>query len=339
MRLITICGTGILVGTALIVVIPEGVETLYSARPIDSHRPRSLLTTTDSSRRKPFNPQDQGLPRVHSVSGTDDAELSPRDYGDDDYYDKLPKAGDLVGLAESKSDEKPAIEADDSVPTSGGSKLPSSSSSHSHEAEEDFEPHAWIGISVIAGFVLMYLIDRLPRVASAATTGRRPSYVFLERLGLDSAAARTPAAAAEGGEDVSGSTHAHLGSGPRETTKPMPLTTGLVIHAAADGIALGASSTTQQPTTLPFIIFLALVIHKAPAAFGLTAVLLMRNVSRRRIKGYLLIFSLAAPVGTLASWAAAKSVGMGGYLAGGGSESATGFATGVLLLFSGGTFL
>lgn len=274
-----------------------------------------------SARRKPFNPQDQGLPMVHA-----------RENSDHNDYDQIPSEGDLLGLSFSKSNENPAIEADDTIPTASN---PRDAELGVHD--EDFEPHAWIGLSIIAGFVLMYLIDRLPRVASASTA-RRPSYVFLERLGFDSASTRDNSAAA-GGEDVSGTTHAHLGSGSRHApTNPMPLTTGLVIHAAADGIALGASSTAHSSTSLPFIIFIALVLHKAPAAFGLTAVLLRRNVSRRRIKGYLLVFSLAAPVGTLASWAAATSVSGGGYLSGG-SESATGFATGVLLLFSGGTFL
>ena len=50
-------------------------------------------------------------------------------------------------------------------------------------------------------------------------------------------------------------------------------TTGLVVHAAADGIALGAASLTDK-AEIEFIIFLAIMLHKAPAAFGLTSFLL-----------------------------------------------------------------
>jgi zinc transporter 9 len=45
------------------------------------------------------------------------------------------------------------------------------------------------------------------------------------------------------------------------------------VHAAADGIALGAASLTDK-AEIEFIIFLAIMLHKAPAAFGLTSFLL-----------------------------------------------------------------
>ena len=41
----------------------------------------------------------------------------------------------------------------------------------------------------------------------------------------------------------------------------MTATIGLVVHAAADGIALGAASTTNQ-TEIQFIVFLAIMLHK-----------------------------------------------------------------------------
>ena len=71
-------------------------------------------------------------------------------------------------------------------------------------------------------------------------------------------------------------------------------TTGLVIHAAADGIALGASSVTTH-NDLSFIIFFAIMVHKAPAAFGLTSILLKQGISKRTARAHLLLFSFAAP--------------------------------------------
>jgi zinc transporter 9 len=112
-----------------------------------------------------------------------------------------------------------------------------------------------------------------------------------------------------------------------------------VIHACADGIALGASSTSSGASSsgrnLSFIIFIALMIHKAPAAFGLTTTLLKQGLSKRAARAHLIVFSLAAPAGALVTWAAASLLGYGGLPE---SMSAE-FATGVLLLFSGGTFL
>lgn len=117
--------------------------------------------------------------------------------------------------------------------------------------------------------------------------------------------------------------------------RPSSTTVGLVIHAAADGIALGASSTTTS--RLSFIIFFAIMIHKAPAAFGLTTTLLKQGLSKRAAKAHLIIFSLAAPVGALFTWGAAHILGFTS--ASLGHSMGAEFATGVLLLFSGGTFL
>lgn len=56
-------------------------------------------------------------------------------------------------------------------------------------------------------------------------------------------------------------------------------TIGLVVHAAADGIALGAAATTSQ-TDVEIIVFLAIMLHKAPAAFGLVTYLMHSGVER-----------------------------------------------------------
>ena len=45
------------------------------------------------------------------------------------------------------------------------------------------------------------------------------------------------------------------------------------MHAAADGVALGAATLVDK-AEIEFIIFMAIMLHKAPAAFGLTSFLL-----------------------------------------------------------------
>ena len=80
------------------------------------------------------------------------------------------------------------------------------------------------------------------------------------------------------------------------------------------------------------------MIHKAPAAFGLTSVLLRQGVGKRGARARLVVFSLSAPVGAVGTWMAVRILGGGG--AGtGGSEEGMRWWTGVVLLFSGGTFL
>lgn len=115
-------------------------------------------------------------------------------------------------------------------------------------------------------------------------------------------------------------------SGGKE--RSMTATLGLVVHAAADGVALGAAATTSQ-ADVELIVFVAIMLHKvnfhlyysflltnwlvsifnvfnliqtisriflqAPAAFGLVSFLLHEGVDRKRIGRHLLIFSLSAP--------------------------------------------
>lgn len=56
-------------------------------------------------------------------------------------------------------------------------------------------------------------------------------------------------------------------------------TIGLVVHAAADGVALGAAATTSHQD-VEIIVFLAIMLHKAPAAFGLVSFLLHEGIDR-----------------------------------------------------------
>ncbi len=45
-------------------------------------------------------------------------------------------------------------------------------------------------------------------------------------------------------------------------------TIGLVVHAAADGIALGAAATTSHQD-VEMIVFLAIMLHKAPGTINI----------------------------------------------------------------------
>ncbi|XP_063988082.1 zinc transporter ZIP9 [Diachasmimorpha longicaudata] len=117
-------------------------------------------------------------------------------------------------------------------------------------------------------------------------------------------------------------------SGGKE--KSMTATLGLVVHAAADGVALGAAATTSQ-ADVEVIVFLAIMLHKAPAAFGLVSFLLHEGVDKKRISRHLLVFSLSAPCLALITY-----FGIGKE----GKETLSNVnATGLAMLFSAGTFL
>ncbi|XP_054288612.1 zinc transporter ZIP9-like [Macrosteles quadrilineatus] len=164
------------------------------------------------------------------------------------------------------------------------------------EATEIADLHTLIGLSLVAGFILMLLIDQCSSAYSRDV-------------------------------EVGGSGAGPLGHGHRAS---VTATVGLVVHAAVDGVALGAAATTTQ-TDVEMIVFIAIMLHKAPAAFGLVTFLMHEGIDRKRIRRHLLVFSLAAPLLALVTY-----FGIGQE----GKETLHSVnATGIAMLFSAGTFL
>lgn len=116
----------------------------------------------------------------------------------------------------------------------------------------------------------------------------------------------------------------------KDGKKSATATIGLVVHAAADGVALGAAAKTSHQD-VEMIVFLAIMLHKAPAAFGLVSFLLHEGIDRQKIRKHLGIFSISAPLLTLITY-----FGIGQEQ----KETLNDFnATAVAMLFSAGTFL
>ncbi|XP_022074923.1 zinc transporter ZIP9 [Acanthochromis polyacanthus] len=223
LKLITVLGAGLLCGTALAVIIPEGVHALYE----------EIL---------------EGGHHSHGQVG-------------------------VVDAAEVKSEAEAALSA-------------AGKHEHSHE-----QLHACIGVSLVLGFVFMLLVDQI------------------------------------------GSSHVHNTEDPesaRVTSSKITTTLGLVVHAAADGVALGAAASTSQ-TSVQLIVFVAIMLHKAPAAFGLVSFLMHAGLERNRIRKHLLVFALAAPVLAMLTFLGLSQSS---------KEALSDVnATGVAMLFSAGTFL
>lgn len=298
LRLISSIGIGILVGTSLIVIIPEGVEAVASTAS-SSHEPHGLRSIVAVRRQAP----DLSVPReVHAMEVP---EPSPVDY-----------STTLRGTLNPREDAPPP--EGEAPPTE-----PPKQEENKHEGN-DF-PTFYIGLSLTLGFVLMFLVDRLPQHATDGLN-RTPAtrHISLDNLGSSSVNGD--------GEDENDGFLGSFTPTPRQS-RSLATTVGLVIHAAADGIAMGASATTSD-MKLGLIIFIAIMVHKAPAAFGLTSLLLRQGLSKRAARGHLIAFSLAAPVGALGTFILVSILG------GGNMEGPSGqWWTGMLLLFSAGTFL
>ncbi|KTF91126.1 hypothetical protein cypCar_00015019 [Cyprinus carpio] len=154
LKLVTVLGAGLLCGTALAVIIPEGVHALY----------------------------EEMLEGAHNHGH---------------------------GQVEAEVSEQKVVE---------GVMGQSAEHGHSHE-----QLHAYIGVSLVLGFVFMLLVDQI------------------------------------------GSSHMHSSDDPeaaRTASSKVTTTLGLVVHAAADGVALGAAASTSQ-TSVQLIVFVAIMLHKS----------------------------------------------------------------------------
>lgn len=297
LRLISSIGIGILVGTSLIVIIPEGVEAVASTTK-STHPPhdtRSILARRLQS---------------HELAIT-------RDIPSINVHETFPDdVASIVARATLQKHDEPQAEG-------GPVEAPEDGSSHIEEGS-DF-PTVYIGLSLMLGFILMFLIDRLPQHATdGLNSAPATRHISLDNLGS--------AGVNDDAEDESDDFLGTFAPTPRQS-RSLATTTGLVIHAAADGIAMGASATTSD-MKLGIIIFVAIMFHKAPAAFGLTSLLLRQGLSKRAARGHLIAFSMAAPFGALGTYILISILG------GGNMEGEAGqWWTGMLLLFSGGTFL
>ncbi|KAI9290071.1 Zinc/iron permease [Umbelopsis sp. AD052] len=193
--------------------------------------------------------------------------------------------------------------------------------------------HQYIGLALVLGFAIMFLIDQISSLhIHGSSSNGHPTPIEFTELNL-----MLEAVEEEDEEDLEeDDEHDQQRDDDNETTKhnlPRPSqmtpTVGLVVHAAADGIALGASARHPH---LSFVIFFAIMIHKAPSAFALTTVLMNEGFMRARIRRHLFVFSMAAPVGAILTYAALL-------FSGSPDDQNMAWWTGMLLIFSGGTFL
>ncbi|KAJ3174563.1 hypothetical protein HDU87_007045 [Geranomyces variabilis] len=196
----------------------------------------------------------------------------------------------------------------------------SSATGSTAAAGTEFEAHKYIGAALAVGFVAMFVLDNLGGGHAQAHSGKG---------GGGGGGGHIVAVNDYRGEDV------------EEKRKGVSTATvGLMVHAAADGVALGAASASDRGS-LELIVFFAIMLHKAPSAFGLSTFLLADgSFSRRSIQKHLVAFALAAPLAAIATYTVLSGDAFASDTpGGGGGDAATAKWTGVLLLFSAGTFL
>lgn len=200
-----------------------------------------------------------------------------------------------------------------------------------HKRDSDIDRKI-IGGSLIAGFMLMYLIDAVPEYI-LSRKANNASNIDMSNLRFSRVGVQENIELQDPANEDSHSLQPDAAVGLKHNiAKSTKISIGLIIHSIADGIALGAAVVSQD-TELETLVFLAVLIHKAPASFGLTSVLLRHGLEYMTIKISLGLFAASAPVGAILTYAITTMLwGMG--------VSMDVLSVGaILLVFSGGTFL
>lgn len=138
---------------------------------------------------------------------------------------------------------------------------------------------------VLLGFLVLFLMERFVLVHACAEPGP------------DTGEAPSAADRAQGRDHPHPHPHAHVhgdGTGCAVHTMGMAAFVGLSVHTLIDGFALGASSTR---TELGLLVFLAILAHKIPNAFSLSAILRHEGYSRRKALLMNAAFALMIPLG------------------------------------------
>ena len=139
----------------------------------------------------------------------------------------------------------------------------------------------------VVGFLFLYLLERFVLVHVCAEPGPNRR--------LSTAGAPLPHHAHE---------HEHVHHGQAEPdpdgtgcdvhTLGVAAWVGLSAHTVIDGFALAAASVTPE---LGLLVFLAILAHKVPNAFSLSAILLSEGYSRGRAVAMNAAFAVMVPVG------------------------------------------
>lgn len=105
------------------------------------------------------------------------------------------------------------------------------------------------------------------------------------------------------------------------------LTLGLLVHALADGVALGVSFLDDKDT-FRLVFFVMIAIHKIPTAFSLAALLVKEGIPPKATKYHLIAFCLATPLASLVTYLLVELFNF-----------TSPFFLGLMLLYSAGTFV
>ena len=293
LKIMTGIAAGIILASAALVVIPEGYE-LATNDEHDSHGDEDGLAGSVALVMLEVDHGDinasQAIEEIEELAGGHDAHAEEEStHSDEDSTDE--------SLSESVLHVVEEVEDGEINATVGLEEIEELITSHSHdeihEEEDEHTSGLLLGGAILGGFLLM---------------------LILEGSGIGHAVHE------EHHDHDLEHNHGHI----HHSSSGWLLLFGLTLHAATDGIAIGAAAASGS-VSVTAAVALAVLIHKGPAAFSLGVFSMHERENRNDSIRDVLIFSLATPVMILLAFYALEDL-----------ET---HIIGLTMLFSAGTFL
>ncbi len=293
LKQLTGIAAGIIVASAMLVVIPEGYELATAEEHgSDEHESEDKLAGSVA-----LVVLEVGDGDISASEGIEEIEelLGGHGHEEDSHGDETTEDG----LSENIEHVIEEVESEEINASTGIEEIAELITSHSHESHEEGESHEehvsglLLGGAIMAGFLLMFVLE-----------GSGIGHAIHEEH--------------HDHENDHGHGHVH------HATAGGLLVLGLTLHAATDGLAIGAAAATGD-IALTITVLIAVLIHKGPAAFSLGVFSVHERAERKDSIRDVVIFSLATPVMIMVSFYALS-----------GLET---HIIGLAMLFSAGTFL
>jgi len=279
LKQLTGIAAGIIIASAMLVVIPEGYElAMTDGHEEDEHEEDDALAGSVALVILEVDHGDinatEGIEEIEDLIGGHEHEEDgheeeehEEDGHDDHGHDSEASLSDSIAAVIEE------VEDGDINATTGIEEIEELISSHGHEEgahgheEESHDDHAsglLMGGAILAGFLLMFV---------------------LEGSGIGHAVHE------EHHDHEDGHGHGHV----HHAAAGGLLVFGLTLHAATDGVAIGAAAASGD-FALTVTVLLAVLIHKGPAAFSLGVFSMHEREDRKDSIRDVVIFSVATPV-------------------------------------------
>ncbi len=301
LKRITGIASGILLASALLVVVPEGFELatgVHDEHGHDEHGDEDALAGSVALVILELEHGDidasEAIEEIEGLMGGHDEDEHDDHEEDEDSHDEGESEESLSEGIEHVIEE---VESGEINASTGIEEIEELITSHVHEEshgdEEGNLENLIIGAAILAGFIMMLILE-----------GSGMGHAIHEEH--------------HDHHDEHGHEHVHHGAAP------WLLVLGLSLHSAADGLAIG-SAAAGASEAVTALVAMAVLIHKVPAAFSLGVFSMHEREDRNDSIRDVVLFALATPVMIMISFYALE--GLDGHL------------IALAMLFAAGTFL